>query len=164
MGQIIAKLSGKQWRENELRRISDEIFDRISSPYGTANVTFGELYIAVLLVYNDINKISYGTHIDPPSVQQIKEEIEKFDINHDGELSREEFARFISQVTTDTIVTAGRRLLVTMVIAPTVASLTKKGAESVPGVGKVVQKAPHPIYASFLTLSVLLFQRAFQSN
>ncbi|GAA0166221.1 calmodulin-related [Lithospermum erythrorhizon] len=163
MGQIIGKVSGKQWRENQLRRISDEIFDRIRSPFGTANVTFQELYIAVLLVYNDINKISFGAYIDPPSKEQIKAEIEKFDINHDGELSREEFARFISQVTRETILTAGRRLLITMVIAPTIASLSKKRAEGVPGVGKLVQKTPHPIYASFVTFSVLLFQRALQT-
>jgi hypothetical protein len=34
-----------------VRKITDKVFDRISNQSGKANLTFGELYIAVLLVY-----------------------------------------------------------------------------------------------------------------
>lgn len=42
---------GKQWREKQIRKISDKVFDYFQSDLGKANMTFEELYIAVLLVF-----------------------------------------------------------------------------------------------------------------
>lgn len=43
--------AGKQWRQKQIQIIVDRIFDRIKNEYGRANLTFEDLYIAVLLVY-----------------------------------------------------------------------------------------------------------------
>lgn len=43
--------SGKEWKERQIQMISNKIFNRVKSDTGKTNLTFEELYIAVLLVY-----------------------------------------------------------------------------------------------------------------
>jgi hypothetical protein len=43
--------AGKQWREKQIRLIADKAYNRIKKHSGSANLTFEDLYIAVLLVY-----------------------------------------------------------------------------------------------------------------
>ncbi|KAJ8771328.1 hypothetical protein K2173_026505 [Erythroxylum novogranatense] len=158
MGQVVDKFRGKQWRERQIRLITDKVYNRIKNQSGRANLTFEDLYIAVLLVYNDINKHLPGPHFDPPSKQEVRELMKDCDMNIDGEIDHEEFVKFIQQLTTDTFIVVSQGLLVTLVVAPTVAMATKKATEGVPGVGKLVQKLPNSIYASLVTLAILMFQ------
>lgn len=60
----------------------------------------------------------------------------------DGELDREEFVKFIEQITAETFNVVSQGLIIALIVAPTVAIATKKATEGVPGVGKVVQKLP----------------------
>ncbi|CAA3001748.1 uncharacterized protein LOC111410417 [Olea europaea subsp. europaea] len=159
MGQILEKFQGNKWKERQIRKITDKIFDHFKNETGKANMTFEELHIAVLLVYNDINKHIPGPHFDPPSNEQIKILMQESDINLDGELDREEFSKFVLRITQDTFVTVTRGLITTLAMAPTVALLTKKTTENVPGVGKAVQKLPNSVYASLVTLVIVMFQQ-----
>ncbi|CAK9139893.1 unnamed protein product [Ilex paraguariensis] len=127
-----------------------------------ANLTFEDLYIAVLLVYNDINNRLPGPHFDPPSKEQVKTMMLDCDLNLDGELDCEEFVRFMQQLTADTFVIVSQGLIITLAVAPTVALLTKRSTEGIPVVGKVVQKLPNSVYASLVTLAIVLFQQSGQ--
>ncbi|XP_041001907.1 uncharacterized protein LOC121247598 [Juglans microcarpa x Juglans regia] len=160
MGQVLGRLQGKQWRREQVRKITDRVFDRFQNQSGRANLTLEDLYIAVLLVYNDINKSLPGPHFDPPSKEQVRVMIEDCDFNLDGEIDREEFVRFIQQLTTDTLIAVSQGLILTLVVAPTIAIATKNATAGVPGVGKVVQKLPNSVYASLVTLAVVLFQQS----
>ncbi|XP_062157185.1 uncharacterized protein LOC133864789 [Alnus glutinosa] len=164
MGQVLDRLQGKQWRQKQVRKITDKVFDRISNQSGKANLTFGELYIAVLLVYNDINKRLPGPHFDPPPKEQVQAMIETCDFNLDGEIDRVEFVKFIEELTTHTLIAVSQGLILTLVVAPTVAMATKKATEGVPGVGKVVQRIPNSIYASLVTLALVLFQKSQEES
>ncbi|PSS10062.1 Calcium-binding protein [Actinidia chinensis var. chinensis] len=163
MGQVLDKLQGKEWRRRQLRKITDNVFDHFKNDSGRATLSFEELYIAVLLVYNDINKRLPGPHFDPPSKEQVRAMIRDHDMNLDGELDREEFVKFMQQMTAETLTTISQGLIITLAVAPTVALLTKRATEGVPGVGKVVQKLPNSVYASLVTLAILLFQNAGQA-
>ncbi|GFZ02720.1 calcium-binding EF hand family protein [Actinidia rufa] len=66
-------------------------------------------------------------------------------MNLDGELDREEFVKFMQQMTAETLTTISQGLIITLAVAPTVALLTKRATEGVPGVGKVVQKLPNSV-------------------
>ncbi|CAE5962834.1 unnamed protein product [Arabidopsis arenosa] len=77
------------------------------------------------------------------------------DINLDGEIDRDEFVKFIEQITAETFNVVSQGLIISLIVAPTVAIATKKATEGVPGVGKVVQKLPTSIYASLVTLAVV---------
>ncbi|KAK6289212.1 hypothetical protein POUND7_000753 [Theobroma cacao] len=158
MGQVLDKFHGKEWRKKQIRKISDKVFERIKNQSGRATLTFEDLYISILLVYNDINKRLPGPHFDPPSKEQVRSMMQEYDFNLDGEIDQEEFVKFIQQLTTDTFIVVSQGLIVTLVVAPTVAMATKKATEGVPGVGKVVQKLPNSIYASLLTLAIVWFQ------
>ncbi|KAL6129274.1 hypothetical protein ACLB2K_072626 [Fragaria x ananassa] len=63
---------GKEWRRNQIRKITDKVFDHFKNENGTANLRFEDVYIGVLLVYNDINKRLPGPHFDPPSKDSIR--------------------------------------------------------------------------------------------
>ncbi|WRX23871.1 hypothetical protein QQP08_016358 [Theobroma cacao] len=178
MGQVLDKFHGKEWRKKQIRKISDKVFERIKNQSGRATLTFEDLYISILLVYNDINKRLPGPHFDPPSKEQVRSMMQdifatlykeilnppqgasvlEYDFNLDGEIDQEEFVKFIQQLTTDTFIVVSQGLIVTLVVAPTVAMATKKATEGVPGVGKVVQKLPNSIYASLVTLAIVWFQ------
>lgn len=84
------------------------------------------------------------------------------DINLDGEINREEFVRFIQRQTSEAIIIVSQGLIITLVVAPTVAMATKRATEGVPGVGKVVHKLPNSVYASLVTLAVVMFQRSLR--
>lgn len=85
-------------------------------------------------------------------------------MNLDGELNHEEFVTFIQKLTKDTIIIVSQRLIITLLVAPTVAMATKRATEGVPGVGKVVKRVPNAIYASLVTLAVVAFQNASQQS
>ncbi|KAJ4962739.1 hypothetical protein NE237_022678 [Protea cynaroides] len=160
LGAIQEKVQGKQWRERQIKKITNRVFNHFSDNSGKVTLTFEELYISILLVYNDINKHLPGSHIDPPSKVQVKAMMETYDLNLDGELNREEFVEFIKKMTADTLSVVGQNLIIAMVVAPTIALLTKRATEGVPGVGKVVQKLPNAVYASIVTLAVVMFQKS----
>lgn len=86
--------------------------------------------------------------------------LQECDLNLDGELDREEFRKFIHQLTKDALILVSQGLIITMAVAPTVAILTKRSTEGVPVIGKVIQKVPSSVYASLVTLAILLFQNA----
>ncbi|XP_042496249.1 uncharacterized protein LOC122075326 [Macadamia integrifolia] len=164
MGQILGtiqeKFQGKQWKERQIKKITNRVFDHFKDTDGKVNLTFEDLYIAILLVYNDMNKRLPGPHFDPPSKMQIKDMMQKYDLNLDGELDREEFEEFIKKLTAETLTVISQNLIIAMLVAPTVALLTKRATEGVPGVGKVVQKIPNAVYASVVTLAVVMFQKS----
>ncbi|KAL9691302.1 hypothetical protein QQ045_011723 [Rhodiola kirilowii] len=110
MGQLMDKFHGSQWRDKQIRKITDKVYDRFKQQQtGSGDLTFEDIYIAVLLVYNDMNKYLPGPHFDPPSRAEVKATMEEFDINLDGELNHEEFVKFIQQLTTDTCVIGSRK-------------------------------------------------------
>jgi len=147
-----------------VRKITDRVFNRLTNESGKANLTFEDLYIAVLLVYNGINKRLPGPHFDPPSKEEVRAMIVTCDFNLDGEIDREEFVSFIQQLSSDTFIAVSQGLILTLVVAPTVAMATKKATEGVPGVGKVVQRIPNSIYASLVTLALVLLQKSHEES
>ncbi|OMO99804.1 Calcium-binding EF-hand [Corchorus capsularis] len=162
MGQILDKFHGKEWRKKQIRKITDKVYERIKNQAGGTTLTFEDLYIAVLLVYNDINKHLPGPHFDPPSKEQVRSLMQDCDLNLDGEINHEEFVKFVQRLTAETFLVVSQGLILTLVVAPTVAMATKKATEGVPGVGKAVQKLPNSIYASLVTLAIVWFQTSRQ--
>ncbi|KAL6981517.1 hypothetical protein U1Q18_023145 [Sarracenia purpurea var. burkii] len=162
MGQVLEKLKGKDWRRRQLRKITDRVFDHFKNDTGRANLTFEDLYIAVLLVYNDLNKRLPGPHFDPPSRDQVRAMIQDHDLNLDGEIDHEEFVKFIQHLTADTVIVVSQGLIITLAVAPTVALLTKRATEGVPGVGKMVQRLPNSVYAALVTLAIVMFQKSHE--
>ncbi|KAE9603407.1 hypothetical protein Lal_00008269 [Lupinus albus] len=156
--------TGKEWRQKQITKIIDRVYHRVKIQPGAANLTFEDLYIVVLLLYNDINKVLPGPHFDPPSKEKVREIIKNCDMNVDGEIDREEFCSFVEQMTADTITYVSQKLIVTLVVAPTVAVATKKATEGVPGVGRVVQRLPNSAYASLVTLAAMWFQNMGQHS
>lgn len=167
MGQVWAslqeKLQGRHWKERQVRKITDKVFDRLTEdtqkPEKDA-LKFEEVYIAVLCVYNDINKYLPGPHYDPPSKERLKELMKEFDIDMNGLLDREEFAEFIRKLTAESLCAISLKLIITLVAAPALALATKRATEGVPGVGKVVHKVPNAIYAAAITMAAVLIQRS----
>ncbi|KAM0834247.1 hypothetical protein ACQ4PT_063754 [Festuca glaucescens] len=167
MGQAWAslqeKLQGRHWKERQVRKITDKVFDRLTEDTQKREkeaLTIEEVYIAVLCVYNEINKYLPGPHYDPPSKEKLKALIDEFDINLDGLLDREEFAEFIRKLTAESLCAISLKLIITLVAAPALALATKRATEGVPGVGKVVHKVPNAVYAAVITLAAVMVQKS----
>ncbi|BAT96923.1 hypothetical protein LR48_Vigan11g155200 [Vigna angularis] len=158
LGQIFLKLLGKEWRKRQIRKITDQVFDQIQNEVRPDNLSFVDLYIAILLVYNGINKYIPGSHCDPPSKDRVRQAIKNCDENKDGQISRDEFFGFIQQMAPETFNVVRKKLVATLVVAPTVAVTTKKATEQVPGVGKLVQRLPKVVYAALVTMAAVWFQ------
>ncbi|XP_020216588.1 uncharacterized protein LOC109800235 [Cajanus cajan] len=163
IGQVF-KLLGKEWRKRQIRTITDQVFDIVKNQEETVNLTFGDLYIAVLLVYNGINKYIPGPHFDPPSKERVREVIEECDINSDSQIDRDEFFDFIEKMAPETFYVVHKKLIATLVVAPTVAATTKKATEGVPGVGKLVQRLPKLLYTALMTIAAVWFQESGQNS
>ncbi|KAL2319379.1 hypothetical protein Fmac_028348 [Flemingia macrophylla] len=160
MGQVFDKLEGKEWRKRQIRKITDRVFENVQNQkMENDKLSFEDLYISVLLVYNDINKYIPGPHFDPPSKVKVREVMENCDINFDGRIDRDEFFNFILLMAADTFTIVSQKLIVTLVVAPTVAVATKRATEGVPGVGRLVQRIPNSIYASLVTVAAVWFQK-----
>lgn len=86
--------------------------------------------------------------------------VQTYDTDQDKQLNREEFAEFIQKLTAETLTVVSRNMIVTVAVAPMVALMTKRATEGVPGVGKVIQRIPNSIYASIITLGVVLLQNS----
>ncbi|XP_022641782.1 formin-like protein 2 isoform X3 [Vigna radiata var. radiata] len=71
-------LPGKEWTKTQIRKITDQVFEKVQNQKESDRLSFEELYIAVLLVYNDINKYIPGPHVDPPSKARVEEVKESF--------------------------------------------------------------------------------------
>lgn len=148
-----------------MRKITDRIFDQFQNQLHGDKLPAKDLYAATLLVYNEINKLCLGGYHDPPTEKRVEERVEKLieasDINNDQYIDRDEFVTFILSFTAETFKLVRQRFsILTLVVAPIVAVVTKKRAEGVPGVGKFVQKLPVSAYAVLVTLAALLFQNA----
>lgn len=90
--------------------------------------------------------------------------LQESDIDLNGELDREEFRKFIQQLTKETLIVLSQGLFITLAVAPTIAVLTKRSTEGFPLVGKVIRKVPTSVYASLVTLAIVLFQNAREKN
>lgn len=159
MGQIQAKIA----TDEHIKHISDRIFDYFAGQAGTNTLSFQELYTAVLLVYNDLNKHFPGPHYDPPTREEVHGIFKEFDKNSDNELSKEEFASFIELFTSKIIGTVGRSLLIFTILAPALAFFAKQATENLPHVGNFVRGVPTPVYASIVTALVLLVERKWKA-
>ncbi|KAK7382789.1 hypothetical protein VNO80_01860 [Phaseolus coccineus] len=164
LGQIFFKLLGKEWRKKKIRKITDQVFDQLQNEVQSDNLSFGDIYIATLLVYNGINKYIPGPHCDPPSKDAVRQFIENCDDNKDGQIDRDEFFGFIRQMAPEIFNVVRKKLVATLVVAPTVAATTKKTTEQVPGVGKLVQRLPKAVYAALLTIAAVWFQESNQGS
>ncbi|XP_023528258.1 uncharacterized protein LOC111791228 [Cucurbita pepo subsp. pepo] len=158
MRKALGRFGGKEWRDEQLRNISDRIFDMIGDKKD--KLSFEDLYIATLLVYNDINKRLPISHLDPPTEERFRELIKENDWNQDKKIGRDEFLGFILSLTSDAFISLSHRLILTLVIAPTVAVVTKRSTEGIPVVGSLVQKLPSSAYAFLVTLAAFVFQNS----
>ncbi|BBN07881.1 hypothetical protein MPTK1_4g06990 [Marchantia polymorpha subsp. ruderalis] len=147
-------LQSKEQKHVHVKAIIDRVFDHFCAHSGTDTLTFHELYTAILLVYNDINKKIPGPHHDPPAREEVQEILKTFDTNQNGVLDREEFAAFLEKFTSDLYVGISKNVLIFSIGAPVLAMVAKRATEQLPTVGPVVKRVPNFVYATLITTAV----------
>eukprot|EP01018_Ginkgo_biloba_P001522 Gb_12943 [translate_table: standard] len=159
MGQVFGhlqnafKTQGSIFDLQQVRLVTDHIFEQITHNTGKESLAVEEFYPAILLAFNDINKRLPGPHCDPPT----KEEVEAFDKDMNGKLDRDEFAEFVAKYTANMATKISKSMTITAIAAPTVIALaTKKSLERVPGAKEVVSVVPETISVSVMTSLVTL--------
>lgn len=104
--------------KNRMNRFVDKIYDRIASLDGSDGIDASELYVGILLLFNDINKYSPGKWVNPPTREEVYKMLETFDTNKDGTLSREEFKAFCKMYLPEVTKKVMRDLIISFVVTP----------------------------------------------
>ncbi|KAH7446284.1 hypothetical protein KP509_01G049900 [Ceratopteris richardii] len=122
-------------------------------------MTFRDVYDAILLVFNYMNKILRGPQFVPPTKEEVQRMLQDSDTNKNGILDREEFATFIQNFTSDMVKRVTMHILVFVIFTPALAFCAKYVAERLPRLRKSIRSIPNSLYAGFATAGVLLIVR-----
>lgn len=140
----------------QVKTIVERVWNRFcSTSEGYERLDAQDLYCAILLVYNDINKKVPGPYNDPPSKEEVQEILRINDKNEDGYLDRTEFTAFIDTFLKDVSAQVTTNVLIFSFVVPTIVSLSRPKVEQLPRVGPIVKKAPPPLYSAILTTLIV---------
>eukprot|EP00294_Goniomonas_avonlea_P004034 CAMPEP_0114549744 /NCGR_PEP_ID=MMETSP0114-20121206/5688_1 /TAXON_ID=31324 /ORGANISM="Goniomonas sp, Strain m" /LENGTH=267 /DNA_ID=CAMNT_0001734441 /DNA_START=202 /DNA_END=1005 /DNA_ORIENTATION=- len=98
LGVILVLIAGGLFVKSKLKtpeqyldEIVEYVFDQCDVD-NSGSISHAELYVGVLLVYNEINRRFPGYH-DPPTSEEVMEALMKYDMDGNGTLDRHEFAQ-----------------------------------------------------------------------
>lgn len=148
----------------QVKKIVDKVWDRFASTSEQQMLGVQDLYCAVLLVYNDINKTLPGPYHDPPTKEEVNELLKLSDKNEDGTLDRNEFNTFLETFTKTVSGRVSTNILLFSFVIPTIVTLSRPRAEQLPIVGPVVKQAPAPIYSALMTTLIVFIGGQFKRN
>ncbi|KAF3321571.1 hypothetical protein FCM35_KLT13787 [Carex littledalei] len=146
-------------RKWHVQRICKKVFDDYSeSDAGKVYLKVDSLHVAILMVYNSVNKQLLNPHKEPPSRKTVEDKVEEYRrINK--EIDLEEFQRLIMEwIKKDLNVVLVNRAVLAFLAAPALAMATKRATTEVPHVGKAVQKVPTPVLFSLFSVGLVLLQ------
>ncbi|GJP56955.1 hypothetical protein CLOM_g16007 [Closterium sp. NIES-68] len=125
--------------------------DRTPGHDGRQVINAAELYACVLLAYNYVNKFSPGSHLDPPKKTEVFRMMQKFDLNSDGFLDREEFEKFLENFSKNLTRRAVVNAAVVCAAVPTLVFLTKASLKEFEQTHKIGKKIPSSLLACVFT-------------
>lgn len=160
MGNFKSKASNNP----QVKKIVDRVWDRFASTSEHQELGVQDLYCAILLVYNDINKKLPGPYNDPPTKEEVQELLKINDKNDNGYLDRNEFNAFIETFTKNVSARVSTNILIFSFVIPTIVSLSRPRVEELPGLGPIVKKAPPPIYSAIMTTLIVFIGSQFKRN
>lgn len=99
-------------------RFIDRIYDQVSTLDGREGVEAPELYVAVLILYNNVNKFTPGSWMNPPKKRDILRQMEAFDYDKDRVLNRDEFRAFCNVFFPDLTKKWARNFIIGVFIIP----------------------------------------------
>ncbi|CAM6025565.1 unnamed protein product [Sphagnum balticum] len=155
-------VAAKEQKNPQVKKIVDRVWDRFTSVSDSQKLGLQDLYCAILLVYNDINKKLPGPFNDPPTREEVEEYLETFDRNEDGMLDRTEFAAFLEKFTKNVSARVSANILIFSIVIPTIVVWSRPGAESLPLVGPIVRRAPNPVYSAVMTTLIVFAGSQFR--
>ncbi|KAG0596604.1 hypothetical protein M758_UG269600 [Ceratodon purpureus] len=156
--EALGKLkSAKKKPSQQVERIVDRVWDRFKSVSEFDDrLGVQDLYCAVLLVYNDINKINPGPWNDPPERKEVEDMLKKFDKNHDGKLDRDDFLAFLQSFTKNVSTRISTNILIFSFVLPLLVGATRRFTERLPKVGALVRRIPNVIFSSLVTAAFVM--------
>ncbi|WOL16638.1 hypothetical protein Cni_G25426 [Canna indica] len=138
-----------------VKNICDQVFEEYASD---KVMPLEKLPVAVLRVYNCMNKDLLGPHKEPPSQSTIEETMEKLR-PADG-INDEKFYNLILEWSgKDLRIYMAHKVILALLAAPSLALATKGAGRRAPRIGPVVEKIPTPVFVSVYSLGLLFVQR-----
>ncbi|XP_024369682.1 uncharacterized protein [Physcomitrium patens] len=155
-------LQAKEKGNPQVKKIVDRVWERFASTSEHRALGVQDLYCAILLVYNDINKTLPGPFNDPPTKEEVQELLKTYDKNNDGMLDRNEFNAFIETFTKNVSARVSTNILLFSFVIPTIVTLARPGAEQLPLLGPAVKRAPTPVYSAIMTMLIVFAGSQFR--
>jgi hypothetical protein len=124
-----AELSSKFMESELFLDLASEAFDECDLD-GTGTISAAELYVGILVLYDQINRIPWGGRKPPPKREHVFKVLGKYDFNGSGELNREEFICLCQDLSANIVVDVSKRIWLILIIFPMLAMPIKRGLEA----------------------------------
>eukprot|EP01018_Ginkgo_biloba_P001523 Gb_35158 [translate_table: standard] len=168
MGQVWGQLQNifksKELREQEVRKITDRIFDRFTAGTEKTTLTYEELYKAMTLAIEEFNKYLPGPLYNLPSQEEIEQMLQKSDANQDKEIDKDEFYKFVEELASTLLSKFPKDVLIVTAVVPAAAMVAKKASEKVPVIGPLMGRIPYTVFMATVTSAAVLIQSLFKKR
>jgi hypothetical protein len=124
-----AELSTKFMESDLFLDMANEAFDECDMDNNGA-ISASEMYVGVLVLYDQINRIPWGGRKPPPKREHVLKVMAKYDFNGSGELNREEFICLCQDLSANIVVDVSKRIWLILIIFPMLAMPIKRGLEA----------------------------------
>ncbi|XP_077247506.1 uncharacterized protein LOC143887272 isoform X2 [Tasmannia lanceolata] len=127
MGQKLGRFWGRVQGKQHVQKICDKIFNQCVEQNGRELLRLNDLHLAILLVYNAVNKHFNGPHKEPPSVEEVRAMIELLLTKENVEgIDREQFYQLIlKSISKDLNQLLINKFVLALLVAPAFAEITK---------------------------------------
>ncbi|KAG0592711.1 hypothetical protein KC19_1G275300 [Ceratodon purpureus] len=161
---MMGNLQTKEQYNAQVRVAVDRIWEKVVSATDEGRIGLQDLYCAILLVYNELNKRLPGPWNEPPSKKEVEAMFEQFDKDNDGKLEKEEFAAFLQGFTKKETTRITTNILLFSFLIPLLVDGTRQITERIPKVGGVVQIVPQAVFSSVVTTAIVLLGTQFRGS
>ncbi|KAG0498717.1 hypothetical protein HPP92_003408 [Vanilla planifolia] len=144
-------------RKLQVRRICEKVFEQCAD--NNKMLPSNKLHVAILMVYNSVNKQLLSPHKEPPSMEKVNAKVEAFRSKGNEALDKQQFSDLIIEwIQKDLHIVLANRMILALLAAPVMAIKTKSAAMNVPRIRPIAEKVPTPLIISAYSVGLVLLQ------
>ncbi|CAM0902965.1 unnamed protein product [Alopecurus aequalis] len=158
MPQFFGRLWDRAQGKLDVLRICEKVFEELANK-DSKLLEIDSLHVAILMVYNSINKQLVGPHKDPPCMKVFSEKKERYRAVKPAGITQQEFQELIMEwVQKDLRLVLANKAAVAILAAPLLAVSAKNAGRQVPRMRDAVDRLPTPLLFVVFSAGLMLLQ------
>ncbi|XP_031503177.1 uncharacterized protein LOC116266201 [Nymphaea colorata] len=146
-----------------INSVVDRVYDQIVELSEQKQMDLATVQLAILSVLNTVNSCMPGLQYDPPSLEEVQNFHKTWNKKSDQEEKKKELKNFIED-----LLRKGKKsnmnTMITGIVAPPVAMITKRVGEQVPPLKKTLKFVPDAAFVPAFTIGALFTVKMVQKN